>query len=47
MQQESRFRDMRYRDPIVAIEISSYLDRWFNSVLEFRESKYEETKETK
>jgi hypothetical protein len=24
-----RFRDVRYHDPIVAVETSSYLDRWF------------------
>jgi hypothetical protein len=47
MQQESRFRDMRYRDPIVAVETRSYLDRWFNSLSEFRESQYGEIKETK
>jgi hypothetical protein len=28
-QYRSRFRDVRYHDPIVAIETSSYLDRWF------------------
>jgi hypothetical protein len=47
MQQESWFRDMRYRDPIAAIELRMNLDRWFNSVSEFRESQYGETKETK
>ena len=43
MQQESWFLDMQYRDPIVVVETSSYLDRWFNSVSEFRESQYGET----
>jgi hypothetical protein len=47
MQQESWFCDMRYCDSIIAIESRMNLDHWFNSVSEFRESQYGETKETK